>query len=750
MAIEGNKSGSFNGQYPQYATPYIFWSYEQSIPYNNTVLTVELKVKREKTGSTTYKQSTPWSIDIGGTKTSGTTSFRISNVSAGEYITIGTASKTFTHKDDGSFDPISISATIDLSGTSLGTGSVSESVTPNTIPRASSIKSIDGNMVGSNVTVNIDRKADGFTHNVFFTRFDGVVVQVGFSVEETCVFLPALSDADQIPNAPSGTTTITVDTYSGGAKVGTVSQPLILYVPDTVKPVINSVTISEGGTAVPSNWGLYVKGKSALKVDINASGIYGSSIIAYKITGIDGITYNDGNFTSAVLQEAKTYTIKVVVTDSRTRTMETEVQVVCVDYSNPLISVASVTRCNTDGSTNAKGTSVKYTFKASVSPVNNKNIYAYKLGYKKIKDDNFTYVDIANDSYTLDKSNEVISDVTFDSSFSYVFDFLVLDYFTSTSDTSNKINSGYKLINFNKSGKGIAFGKFSEKDALEIAMPTEASEPITAPIFNGKLNGTFIGGTNYIRNSQSPVTMVRPSSSYHRYWWDLEHPMSLKRATVDHVYTLSFKFIPEEQGYKPMESLVVGGADVGDSWSIRLRPDNFEVEEFEDYQIWSCTFKVPGVQGHYLQDHIGFILESSVPNTGGTVYELKLEDGANKTSWTPNINDHIYMYESDEIPFEYNTDRYNGSVRYIVKNGVCYLHVFFKTLNPSEGWKPIFPRGGIVPIPISDKITDFAASTQVNKAPVRFVVQGDGNISCHGGEASDTDYVGNLVYPCVG
>ena len=171
MAITGNKAGSFNGQYPQYATPYIFWSYEQSIPNNNTVLTATLKVKREKTGSTTNKASTPWSITIGGTKTSGTMSFKITNVSAGEYITIGTASKTISHSNEGTISAISISAEINLSGTTLGTGSVSTSVTPNTIPRyGTSNQSLN---YKTETTINMNWSSDNTVDYIWYSTNNG-------------------------------------------------------------------------------------------------------------------------------------------------------------------------------------------------------------------------------------------------------------------------------------------------------------------------------------------------------------------------------------------------------------------------------------------------------------------------------------------------------------------------------------------------------------------------------------------------
>ncbi len=469
MAITGNKSGSFNGQYPSYATPYIFWSYEQSIPNNNTVLTVTLKVKREKTGSTTYKASTPYSITIGGTKTSGTMSFRISNASAGEYITIGSASKTISHNSNGSASAVSISASIDLSGTTLGTGSVSTSVTPNTIPRTSSISSVVGNTIGSTVTVNITRQADSFTHNVFYTRFDGAIAQVGTAVGTSCTFTPHIGDCQYLPNSSSGTATITVDTYSGSTKVGSVSQAITLNVPSNIVPSISSVSVSEGNTVIPTSWGVYVQGKSQLKVTITASGAYGSSITTYKTTGIDNNTYWANSFYSSVLQNTGTKTITVKVVDSRGREATKTIDYTCIAYSNPNISVATVTRCNADKTDNEEGEYVKYSFKASIAPVSNKNGSLYQLGYKTNNEDTYTYITIAQNTYLLDKKDTVISGVTFSADNSYDFHFYIGDTFVSTS-SYQQLGTGFTLLDFNASGKGMAIGKVSEKDALEINM----------------------------------------------------------------------------------------------------------------------------------------------------------------------------------------------------------------------------------------------------------------------------------------
>ena len=466
----GNKSGSFNGTYPQYATPYIFWSYDQSIPNNNTVLTATLKVKREKTGSTTNKASTPWSITIGGTKKSGTTSFKISSVSAGEYITKGSASKTISHNSDGSCSAVSISATIDISGTTLGTGSVSTSVTTSTIPRASQPTiSASSVTMGSSVTIYTNRVSSSFTHSIYFS-FGGISWRtISSGVGTSISWTPPVDLASQIPNGVSGTCTIHCETYNNGTYIGAKTTTLTLTVPSSVAPSISSISVSAGNSVVPASWGMYLQGKSQLKVVTNASGSYGSSITSYKVTGIDNNTYWSSNFTSGVLQISGTRTITVTVTDSRGRTATKTTTYTCVAYSNPSITTATVVRCNSDGTENEEGEYVKYSFSASVSAVSNKNTYSYKLGYKKNTDSSYTYITISNSAYTLSKSNVVISGVTFSVDNSYDFQFYVGDYFTSSSMVKS-IGTGFTLMDFRSTGKGMAIGKVSEKDALEINM----------------------------------------------------------------------------------------------------------------------------------------------------------------------------------------------------------------------------------------------------------------------------------------
>ena len=451
----------------------------QSQSIENNTSSVKLRLEcRSISSSYTTKGSSGLTSVIDGATVKNNASVDMSNTNT--WQNFGERTITITHNANGTYSASksgSFTCTAGSSNYSLSSGSASVTVKPATIPRASTpTLSASSVAMGSSVTINTNRVSDSFNHTITY-KFGSATGTIASGVGDSTHWKPVLDLANQVPNGREGTCEITCQTYNGSNLVGTKTTTLKLIVPDTVKPVINSVTISEGGTAVPSNWGVYVQGKSSLKVVTDAKGTYGSTITAYKITGIDNVTYNKASFTSAILQEAVTYKIKVVVTDSRTRTAEEEVQVTCVAYSNPSISTATVTRCNSDGTANEEGTYVKYNFKANVASVSSKNTYSYKLGYKNSTSSSYTYITISNSAYTLDKSNVVISGVTFSVDNSYDFHFLVIDYFTK-SEKNVALGTGFTLMDFNASGKGMAIGKVSEGNKLEVALPTELTDTI--------------------------------------------------------------------------------------------------------------------------------------------------------------------------------------------------------------------------------------------------------------------------------
>lgn len=321
-------------------------------------------------GTTVFNGTVNIGLSAGQTKTlrSGS-NFRINHNSDGK--------KTFSYS-------FSQQINITYSGVHIGTKSASGNGTLDTIPRASSISSISGNTIGSSVTVNIDRKASSFTHRVYYSFGNTKNYLLESGVGTSLTFTPAMSDCASVPNAASGTATIRVDTYSGSTKIGTASKNFTLNVPADVKPTIESFTAERIDGTVPSDWGIYVKGKSKAKLTISgaAAGGYGATLKSYSITG-GGYTGSTAEYTTGFLNTAGTITFTAKVTDSRGRTASKTVSVTVEDYAPPVIQSASAARCGASGDLQDDGTYVLVTHSLTYSSLGGRTAFPTRTGSGK-------------------------------------------------------------------------------------------------------------------------------------------------------------------------------------------------------------------------------------------------------------------------------------------------------------------------------------------------------------------------------
>ena len=96
--------------------------------------------------------------------------------------------------------------------------------------------------MGSATTISITRASSSFTHTLSYS-FGSTSGTIATKTTSTSVsWTPALTLANQIPNALTGTCTITCETYNGSTKIGSKTCTLTLTVPSSVKPTITSLT----------------------------------------------------------------------------------------------------------------------------------------------------------------------------------------------------------------------------------------------------------------------------------------------------------------------------------------------------------------------------------------------------------------------------------------------------------------------------------------------------------------------------
>lgn len=369
---------------------------------------------------------------------------------------------------------------ITFSGSWIGTKTGSGTGVLNTIPRASDIKTVTGDTIGSSIKVDIDRKVDTFTHKLYYTFGEKNNVLLKSDIATSHTFTPDISDCSYIPNAPSGSATLKLETYSGTTLIGSKTKSITLNVPDSVVPTISNVAIAEGNTTVvPTSWGVFVQSKSKLAITVSSSGAYGSKITNTKVV-VDGSTYSGSPVTTNLINSTGQIDVVVTVTDSRGRPATTTKKVTILAYEKPHIEEFSVVRCDANGNANSGGSYAKATVIGGVSSLSGKNQpISYVIQYKKTTDEAYT-------NYTINNTSDSINtDVTLSGiagASSYNFRLVISDYFNSIPQSAPTLLSVFRTMNFKAGGHGVAIGKMAEKeDVFEVALKTQLSgglEPI--------------------------------------------------------------------------------------------------------------------------------------------------------------------------------------------------------------------------------------------------------------------------------
>ncbi len=403
------------------------------------------------------------------------------NISSSQRVSIGTTTHRVYHNSDGTK---SVTLKGYVNSAFLQYPTISQSITLDTIARASSITSVTSSvaMTGSAAcTVAINRKSTSFTHSVKFSfgGYSHTVTGAGTSASYT---IPA-SWNNAIPNSTSGTATVTVTTYSGSTQIGSsVSSTFTVTVPSSVVPSFASLSTSRIDGNVPSAWGIYVQGKSKCELSINgASGSYSSTIKSYSITG-SGLSTSSSSGTTGYITDTGTITYTAKTTDSRGRTATKTASITVYAYTAPS-ATGTAYRANSSGATApSSGTYIAITPTGAISSCDGHNSKTVQYRYKPVGGD-YTSWTTATSGTKITVGGGDIS-----TSYSYLVEVRCSDSFTTSGTYTINIGSGAAMISFY--GKtGIAFGKIAGADNL-----AEFGQPVR---FTGGTNAIYLGaGTN--------------------------------------------------------------------------------------------------------------------------------------------------------------------------------------------------------------------------------------------------------------
>ena len=394
--------------------------------------------------------------------------------------------------------------------------------------------------LGGQVTITTNRAATTLTHTLKYALGSQAgTIATGVGASHLWNPVP-LSIANALPNAISGTVTITQETYNGANLLTTKTVTIGVTVPDnaTFKPGAAITSIGEGASGLTA-FTVRIQGKSKLLIATSATPKYGATIEQIKVE-VDGGTYygsftagagaKTANITTAIIPTAGAVTALLTVTDNRGYTNTHSLGTTVEPYAPPRINSFTASRSPTD-----QGEDLSAPLDFTISPIANQNTKHYTLRHRPTGGTWTTLVD-STAAYTLSTTHTAAG--ALDADLSYEVELAVSDYFGSAVKTI-PIRTAFDLINFNASGKGVAFGKVSERDALEVAMPlwyygkeahliTESGSStsgrwikfsdgtmicfgaINVTIPEQQLLGGFVWGTTGTQAEADPVTFPQP------------------------------------------------------------------------------------------------------------------------------------------------------------------------------------------------------------------------------------------------
>ena len=388
---------------------------------------------------------------------------------SGEEHTLASGSSTINHNSDGT-KTLPISCTFNPNNGLHGTITVSGSLGLTTIPRSSSVR-VGAGVIGSTITININRQNPSFKHTVRYA-WAGKSGTIASNVDTSATWSIPIDFANDIPNSASGTGTIFVDTFSGSTKTGTQSTTFTASVPGNVKPTFSGVTLSDVNGAAQnliSNSDTFIQVISNIKVAFNgAKGTYGSSITGYRaeIVGKNQATSSNGG-SLGIMNYHGTIKIRASVSDSRGRWSDArEVSVTVLEYFAPALSF-SIARTGSTSST------LTATRNAKIAPLtvggSQKNTMTLTFKVAKLGTNAFT-VDNGPATGTWSSISSLVNSQAnlagnYLANQSWVVIGILEDKFTRT---EFMVNVATESVVFSYDRSGVGVNKIRERGALDV------------------------------------------------------------------------------------------------------------------------------------------------------------------------------------------------------------------------------------------------------------------------------------------
>ncbi|HEP5544999.1 TPA: hypothetical protein VC071_000902 [Streptococcus pyogenes] len=456
-------TATFSGQYGHNMTLEVWsdWN-RQNVASNSSTVNVQARLR-------TNGYASMWGVTA-----SVTVTVNGKSESLNAAVNIGTNSsllfygKDFVvpHNGDGT-KTVGIKISVGLNTGGYGSSMVAFDLPLPTIARASAVNDVTGTL-GSAMTININRKNSAFKHTVKY-NFGALSGTIATNVDTSVSWTPPLNLATAMPNKTSDWGNITVETYSGSSKIGSATCRLTLNVPDSVKPTLGSITLTDSNTAVKNllnTANTFAEIVSDIKVAFNsATGVQGSKITGYYAEIVNknqSTNANNGNL--GLMKWNGSAQVKAWVVDSRGRSSNAvTTNITVLEYFLPTLTFTAVR-----GDTNQSSDKIVVSRTAKIAPLRIGNVQknSFKLSFKTAPFGSTTYTADTgagvNDKVTntLTNSKATLSG-TFDIGKSYEVYGVLEDALTSSGTVKAPPVSPEKMV-MGMAETAVSFGKYPE------------------------------------------------------------------------------------------------------------------------------------------------------------------------------------------------------------------------------------------------------------------------------------------------
>jgi len=330
---------------------------------------------------------------------------------------------------------------------------------------------------GNTLTINLPQEDPTFTHIITY-QFINQTATLTTTAQNIFTWTPPISLANEIPNGSNGSGTLTVVTMDGNDVVGTVRLPFVLVVPSTGAPLISATSLTQATTDIATAFGAntYVQWFSRLRIQLTATAQDGAVIRMVQIN-VNGQTINGmGVSTGATVINTNVFTdrlvtsganqVEVVVTDSRGMQSTWTGGIFVTAYGFPNINLLSCQRVTAGNVVDDNGTRMRITYAFSVTQIGATNTPQINARARQAGGAWGVQNNIQSGAYS-GTNVQYLHPNTFGIDDAYEIELVISDWFsrngyrTPTTSNLGYLNTPFVLTDWNNSGRGLAFGGYS-------------------------------------------------------------------------------------------------------------------------------------------------------------------------------------------------------------------------------------------------------------------------------------------------